>query len=189
MLALAVALAVLHAAGAWTAGRFGAAGSFRDRFVALSYQAAPAAMNSLLLGLGVDLFKLVPAAAAQPLKIAALVGAVVWGACSDHRNSSRMGLRGPTPRRRCCPASPAGFSFGRMVAGCCWRLNFFCSGNANASHFRMIGGEPCSKKPLLPLSVLLCWLSQFRAPVRRRSRSAKASKRTAWRSARSICSP
>jgi hypothetical protein len=95
MLALAGALAVLHAAGAWVAGRFGAAGSFRDRFVALSYQAAPAAMISLLLGLGVDLFKLLPNIAAQPIKIAALVGAVVWGAALGWRILAGMGLRGP----------------------------------------------------------------------------------------------
>jgi hypothetical protein len=69
MLALAGALAGLHAAGAWVAGKFGAAGSFRDRFVALSYQAAPAAMISLLLGLGVDLFKLLPAAAALGMQL------------------------------------------------------------------------------------------------------------------------
>ncbi len=94
MLLLAAALAMLHAAGAWIAGRFGAAGSFRDRFVALSYQAAPAAMISLLLGLGVDLFKLLPDAEAQPIKIAALVGAVVWGAFLGRRILAGMGLRG-----------------------------------------------------------------------------------------------
>jgi hypothetical protein len=94
MLVLAGVLAALHAAGAWVAGRLGAAGSFRDRFVALSYQAAPAAMISLLLGLGVDLFKLLPDAAAQPIKIAALVGAVVWGAVLGRRILAAMGLRG-----------------------------------------------------------------------------------------------
>ena len=72
----------------------GAVGSFRDRFVALSYQAAPAAMISLLLGLGVDLFKIVPAAAATQIKIAALAGAVVWGAALGRRILAGMGLRG-----------------------------------------------------------------------------------------------
>ncbi|MGE3782244.1 MAG: 4Fe-4S binding protein, partial [Alphaproteobacteria bacterium] len=94
MLALAALLAGLHAAGAWIAGRFGASGSFRGRFVALSYQAAPAAMISLLLGLGIDLFKLLPDAAAQPIKVAALAGAVVWGAVLGRRILAGMGLRG-----------------------------------------------------------------------------------------------
>jgi hypothetical protein len=94
MLALALTLAGLHAVAAWIAGRLGAAGAFRERFLALSYQAAPAAMISLLLGLGVDLFKLLPAVAAQPIKIAALAGAVVWGAALGRQILSGMGLRG-----------------------------------------------------------------------------------------------
>jgi hypothetical protein len=94
MLGLAAVLALLHAAGAWIAGRYGATGDFRDRFIALSYQAAPAAMISLLLGLGVDLFKLLPGAAAQPIKIAALLGAVLWGAVLGRRILAGMGLRG-----------------------------------------------------------------------------------------------
>jgi hypothetical protein len=108
MLALAAALAALHAAGAWIAGRFGAVGTFRDRFVALSYQAAPAAMISLLLGLGVDLFKLVPDAAAQPIKIVALIGAVVWGAALGRRILAGMGLRGPGVAASLLPCIAAG---------------------------------------------------------------------------------
>jgi hypothetical protein len=94
MLALAGTLAVLHAAGAWIAGSLGAAGSFRGRFIALSYQAAPAAMISLLLGLGIDLVKLLPDPVAAPTKIAALSGAVVWGAALGRRILAGMGLRG-----------------------------------------------------------------------------------------------
>ncbi|HEX5455060.1 MAG TPA: 4Fe-4S binding protein [Stellaceae bacterium] len=94
MLALAGVLAALQAAAAWLAGHFGAAGGFRDRFVRLSYQAAPAAMISLLLGLGIDLFNLFPAAAALPIKIAALVVAALWGANLGWRILTGMGLRG-----------------------------------------------------------------------------------------------
>src|SRR3954470_4399676 len=67
MLALAAVLALLHAAGAWPAGRFGGAGRFATRFAALTYRARPATMISLLLGLGVDLFKLLPQMAATPI--------------------------------------------------------------------------------------------------------------------------
>jgi 4Fe-4S binding domain len=92
MLALAGVLAALQAAGAWLAGWLGADGDFRGRFVALSYQAAPAAMISLLLGLGVDLFKLVPAPAAEPVKIIALLIALLWGTILGWRILGGMGL-------------------------------------------------------------------------------------------------
>ena len=108
MLALAAILALLHAAGAWVAGQFGAAGRFRDRFVALSYQAAPAAMISLLLGLGVDLFKLLPQAAATPIKVAALAGAVVWGAALGRRILAGIGLRGAGAAAALLPCVAAG---------------------------------------------------------------------------------
>ena len=75
---------------------------------ALSYQAAPAAMISLLLGLGVDLFKLLPQAAATPIKIAALAGAVVWGAALGWRILAGMGLRGPRAAAALLPCVAGG---------------------------------------------------------------------------------
>ncbi len=94
MLALAGVLAALHAVAAWLAGRLGADGDYRTRFIALSYQVAPAAMISLLLGLGIDLFKLIPAAAALPVKVAGLCLAVIWGVALGRRILAGMGLRG-----------------------------------------------------------------------------------------------
>ena len=94
-------------------------GSFRDRFVALSYQAAPAAMISLLLGLGVDLFKLLPQAAATPIKIAALAGAVVWGAALGRRILGRHGAARSRRRRRAAALRRGrGDHHRRVVAGC-----------------------------------------------------------------------
>jgi 4Fe-4S binding domain len=52
MLIFAAALALANVATAWLAGRLGAPGGFRERLVLTGYQVAPAAMVSLLLGLG-----------------------------------------------------------------------------------------------------------------------------------------
>ncbi len=116
MAALTGVLAALQAAGAWIAGRLGAAGSFRDRFVALSYQVAPAAMISLLLGLGIDLFKLVPADAAVAVKIAALAIAVVWGVLLGRRILGNMGVAGG----RAALALVPGLAGGLVIAAAWW---------------------------------------------------------------------
>ncbi|SMF26635.1 4Fe-4S binding protein [Tistlia consotensis] len=116
MLSLTAVLAVLQAAAAWLAGRLGAAGGFRERFVALSYQLTPPAMVSLLLGLGIDLFKLVPAGAAAPVKIAALAIAVAWGAWLGRRILGRMGLAGSRAALAMVPGLAAGLS----VAAAWW---------------------------------------------------------------------
>jgi len=116
MLALAGVLAVLQALGAWLAGRLGATGDFRGRFVALSYQVAPAAMISLLLGLGIDLFKLVPAEAAFPVKTAALTAAVAWGVALGWRILRDMGLGG----WRAAAALAPGLASGLVVAAAWW---------------------------------------------------------------------
>jgi|SRR5579884_750794 len=108
MLALAGVLAALHAAAAWLAGRFGAGDDFRSRFVTLSYQAAPAAMISLLLGLGGNLFSLIPEPAAESIKIAALLGAVAWGAALGWRILGGMGLRGERKLLATAPGVVAG---------------------------------------------------------------------------------
>jgi hypothetical protein len=94
MLALTVVLAALNALTSCLAGRSGAAGPFRDRFVVAGYQVTPPAMISLLLGLGVGLFALLPAAAAMALKVALLAIAVVWGTWLGWRLLGRIGLAG-----------------------------------------------------------------------------------------------
>ncbi|MGE5268137.1 MAG: 4Fe-4S binding protein [Thiohalocapsa sp.] len=116
MLALTTVLAALQAMAAWLAARLGAAGSFRERFIALSYQVAPAAMISLLLGLGIDLFKLLPAGAAAPVKIAALAAAVAWGGALGWRIVGGMGLHG----RRAAIATLPGLLAGLAVAAAWW---------------------------------------------------------------------
>jgi polyferredoxin len=92
MVGLTVLLAALQALAAWTAGRLGGAGDFRARFTQLGYQIAPAAMISLLLGLGTNLFTLLPHTAAGPVKLAALAVAVVWSAWLGWRIVSGLGL-------------------------------------------------------------------------------------------------
>ena len=116
MLTLTGILAALQAAGAWLAGRLGATGSFRDRFVALSYQVAPAAMISLLLGLGIDLFKLVPADAAVTVKSAALAIAVLWGVALGRRILANMSVTGA----RAAVALLPGLAGGLVVAAAWW---------------------------------------------------------------------
>ena len=117
MLALTGVLATLQAAAAWLAGRLGATGGFRDRFVLLSYQVAPAAMISLLLGLGIDLFKLVPAGAAAPVEVggAGGSGAVGRGA-GRHRILAGVGLTGC----RAAVAMLPGLAAGLVVAAAWW---------------------------------------------------------------------
>lgn len=116
MLASAGVLAALHAAGAWIAGRLGAAGSFRGRFVALSYQVAPPAMVSLLLGLGGNLFNLGPADAIVPLKVMALVAAIFWSLVLSRRILSGMGLVGWCRTVAMLPS----FAAGLFVAAAWW---------------------------------------------------------------------
>jgi polyferredoxin len=94
MIALAAALALLNATGAWLAGRFGAQARFRDRLVATGYQVAPAAMTSLLLGLGIELFALLPGETAMAVKLALLAGSVGWGAWLGWRILGGFGLAG-----------------------------------------------------------------------------------------------
>jgi hypothetical protein len=116
MLALTGVLAALQAAASWLAGRLGATGDFRGRFVALSYQMAPAAMISLLLGLGIDLFKLVPSGAAGPVKIVALGAAILWGAVLGRRILAAMGLHG----RGAAAAMVPGCAGGLVIAAAWW---------------------------------------------------------------------
>ncbi|MGA7981854.1 MAG: 4Fe-4S binding protein [Chromatiaceae bacterium] len=90
----AAVLAALNAAAVWTAGRLGARGEPRRRFLTLGYQFAPVAMISLLMGLGGELFALLPAHEAVPLKAALLVTAVAWGVLLGWRILAAHGLAG-----------------------------------------------------------------------------------------------
>ncbi|MDE2228890.1 MAG: 4Fe-4S binding protein [Alphaproteobacteria bacterium] len=94
MLALTAALLALNALTSWIAGRFGATGRFQDRLVIIGYQVAPAAMVSLLLGLGVELFTLFPPGTASVLKLASLAFAVGWGAWLGWRILGSLRLDG-----------------------------------------------------------------------------------------------
>lgn len=98
MLAVMAALGLLGGAqtalAAWIAGRFGVAVPFRERLVRLGYQLAPAAMISLLIGLGGDLFALLPVVWAGTGKALLLVGAVLWGGVIGWRILAAMGLSG-----------------------------------------------------------------------------------------------
>jgi len=94
MLALTLALALLNAAAAALAGRFGAQADFRRRFVALGYQFAPVAMVSLLLGLGGGLFAPLPAVWATGFRFVLLAGALLWGIALGWRILADFSLRG-----------------------------------------------------------------------------------------------
>ena len=72
MLLVAVALGSLTALAAWISGRLGGDGNMRQRFTELSYQYAPVAMGSLIIGLGSALF--------EPLRFTPLGSAGVHGA-------------------------------------------------------------------------------------------------------------
>lgn len=116
MAGLAALLAALSALGAWLAGRLGGSGGFRRRFVELGYQAAPSAMVSLLLGLGGDLFGLVPENAAAVAKIALLAGAVTWGGWLGWRILRGMSLAS----RRAWIALVPGLAANVLVAAAWW---------------------------------------------------------------------
>ncbi|MDE2166287.1 MAG: 4Fe-4S binding protein [Alphaproteobacteria bacterium] len=94
MLVLAAALALSNVLTAALAGRFGAAAPFRKRLVITGYQVAPAAMVSLLLGLGIELFGLMPANLARVVELGLLATSVLWGASLGWRILGNLGLQG-----------------------------------------------------------------------------------------------
>ncbi|MBI4183233.1 MAG: 4Fe-4S binding protein [Proteobacteria bacterium] len=94
MIGVAITLTVLAGAASWLAGRLGADGSLRTRFVELGYQMAPPSMISLLLGLGGDLFNLIPEGPASVVKVVLLAGAVAWGIWLGWRILAGMSLGG-----------------------------------------------------------------------------------------------
>jgi hypothetical protein len=116
MLALTIVLAAFNALSAWLAGRFGVRGSYRERLAIIGYQVTPAAMISLLLGLGIGLFALLPAAAATVLKVVLLVGAVGWGTWLGWRILGGLGLAGA---RRAVTLMP-GLVASVLVAAAWW---------------------------------------------------------------------
>jgi hypothetical protein len=94
MALLTAILGGLNAAAVWLAGKLGAKGPTRERFTELGYQFAPVAMISLLLGLGGELFGLLPAVDAALVKSVLLAAAWVWGAVLGRHILIRQGLSG-----------------------------------------------------------------------------------------------
>ncbi|HEY4344505.1 MAG TPA: 4Fe-4S binding protein [Parvibaculum sp.] len=119
-LLLAAGLFVATGVSAWLAGRFGSADAFATRFVELGYQFAPAAMVSLLIGLGGKLFDTavaagIPASEVGALKAALLGGAVIWGLVLATRILSRQGV---SPRGRIAALVPG--LIGSLFIAFCW---------------------------------------------------------------------
>jgi polyferredoxin len=105
---------------AWLAGRLGADGDLRTRFVELGYQYAPVAMVSLVLGLGAELFELLKLTPLQTSDIGYIKGTLfllglVWSIHLGNRILVRQGLlRLP----RLIPLGPG--VAGSMVVGALW---------------------------------------------------------------------
>ncbi|MEJ2630445.1 MAG: hypothetical protein P8015_04375 [Acidihalobacter sp.] len=91
---MALFAAMLGLANAAAAALAGGAESRRVRFVRLGYQFAPVSMVSLLLGLGGDLFGLLPGASAGVAKTLLLLAAVAWSVWLAGRILRRLGARG-----------------------------------------------------------------------------------------------
>ncbi len=116
MALFAGALAGLNAVAVWVGGRLGAGGGARERFLTLGYQFAPVAMISLLMGLGGELFALLPARDAVPLKAALLVLALGWGLLLGRRVLAGQGLAGWRAALTLLP----GLAGAVLVAGAWW---------------------------------------------------------------------
>lgn len=109
-------LAALNALAVWIAGRFGALGAPRQRFLALGYQFTPIAMISLLLGLGGELFAPLPGHAALLIKSGVLAAALLWGVLLGQRILSAQGLSG----WRAALALAPGLAGGLIVVTAWW---------------------------------------------------------------------
>lgn len=92
MLIFTLVLGALNALSAWLSGYLGANNDFRSRFVELGYQFAPAAMVSLLLGLGGELFASLPTGSVIWVKSALLSGALLWSVVLGWRILRNQGL-------------------------------------------------------------------------------------------------
>jgi len=123
MLATAVAfagvLSACTALGSWLAGRLGADGTFRSRFLEQAYQYLPVAMVSLVLGLGNELFAMlqlaIGKAATLDLELALFAAGLVWSMTIGHRLLQRQGLTGV----RLAAALIPGLA-GCLAAGLAW---------------------------------------------------------------------
>lgn len=123
MLAVAAVLSVTTVLATAAAGRLGASGGFRQRFVELGYQYAPVAMVSLILGLASELFaglsRLEPGLAAV-VKVSLLAGSLLWSLYLGNRILARQGLDGA----RRWPALVPGAAGTLAVAAAWWPVIF-----------------------------------------------------------------
>jgi hypothetical protein len=123
MLVMAAVLSLTTVLAAAAAGRLGASGEFRQRFVELGYQYAPVAMVSLILGLASELFaglaRLQPELSAV-IKISLLAGSLLWSLHLGNRILARQGLSGT----RRWPALVPGAAGTLAVAAAWWPVMF-----------------------------------------------------------------
>ncbi len=115
MLAFTALLAALNGVATWLAGRLGAVGSQRERFVALGYQFAPVAMVSLLLGLGGELFSGLPSPWAMEVKLGLLAAAALWGVLLGYRILATFQLVGGRTFIALIPGA-----IGGIAVACAW---------------------------------------------------------------------
>jgi hypothetical protein len=113
-------LGAATAAAAWLAGRVGADGSFRQRFIELGYQFLPVAMVSLLLGLGSKLFSALGDAglgigAIEAIKGTLFVIGALWSLRLGWRLVARQAVTG---RGRWIAAIPG--VIGTLAVGAAW---------------------------------------------------------------------
>lgn len=90
------ALSLATALQSWVAGRLGADGGFRRRFLELAYQYLPVAMISLILGLGSELFALlretIGKTPTQFVEMGLFAAGFVWSLAVGRRLLQRQGL-------------------------------------------------------------------------------------------------
>lgn len=125
MLAFTIGLSALTALTAWMSGKLGGGRGFRQRFLELGYQFTPIAMVSLLLGLGIGLFKTmttigIPHELVSLLKICLFVGGITWSLWLSWRILVRQGVTGP----RVLPALVPGLAGTVAIALAWWPALF-----------------------------------------------------------------
>jgi hypothetical protein len=92
MLLFTLLLGMLNSVSTGLAGRLGARGERRQRYIELGYQFAPVAMVSLLLGLGGELFNNLPQQSIIWVKLILLAGAFSWSVALGWRILRNQGL-------------------------------------------------------------------------------------------------
>lgn len=125
MLVLTAALAAFTTLSAALAGRLGAGGTLRERFIELGYQYAPVAMVSLLIGLGGGLFSALaaiglPAAGVAGVKTALFALGILWSLRLGWRILAGQGLAAP---RRATALVP-GLAGQTLLAAAWWPALF-----------------------------------------------------------------